>query len=841
MSRILQHCALTVCCVVFIALSAYADTQPDSGLRQNPSTVHAWTNARIVTAPGQVLEQATLVVRDGVIEAVGAKVKPPADARTWDADGLVIYPGLIEPHTHLGHKNQASDGPAAPHWNQRIRPERRALDQFDPKSGEYETLRKLGFTAAMLVPKHGIFRGSTDLVSLAEGGFEDRILNEQIAQSLSWERGGFHDYPNSQMGVIALIRQSLLDAQWYDSAWKRYRRNPKQDAPETNQGLAALQSVAGGGSPVLVDSNTVHHGWQADAIATEFGLTLWRLGNGQEYQYLNSYQNDQTPLILPLNFPKAPQVKTYEETLDVNLTALRHWDWAPSNASQLEQAGAAFCLTTSRLESPGEFFGNLRQAIERGLSEETALAALTTRPAALLGVADQLGTLSAGKRAHFIIADGGLFDEETKIHQVWIDGQQHVYHRPAPAEAVGAWDLRIAQAAGLPEAVTMELKGDAPNVSGSISYGTEEVSFEFTELDNRRLSFSFNAETLGSRGVYQWSGTLRGDALSGFGVTPSGASFQWTAAKRSDDGDEEDSKDETEEDADDWAPLARIVHPPQAYGRETQPEQPKHVFVHNATLWSSGPEGVIANGDLLITRGKVAKIGVGLTPPKGALIIDASGKHVTPGLIDAHSHIATESVNEVGQEITAEVRISDVIDSHDPNIYRQLAGGVTLSHILHGSANAIGGQCAQIKMRWGETPQGLLYENAFPTIKFALGENPKRVWSDQYPRSRMGVEQIIRDRFLAAKDYQHAWKNPKRSGPPPRRDLELEALAEILDNEREIHCHSYRQDEILALMRTAEDLGFRVGTFTHILEGYKVADVMKQHGAMGSTFSDWWA
>ena len=234
------------------------------------------------------------------------------------------------------------------------------------------------------------------------------------------------------------------------------------------------------------------------------------------------------------------------------------------------------------------------------------------------------------------------------------------------------------------------------------------------------------------------------------------------------------------------------------------------------------------------------------------MVIDGIGKHITPGLIDCHSHSAAFSINEGTQSITAEVRIQDVLNSNDITIYRELAGGLTMANILHGSANTIGGQNAVIKLRWGATPDALLYSNAVKGIKFALGENVKQSnWGDdnttRYPQTRMGVEQILRDAFSSAVEYQKKWsdynKNPKqwKKKVPPRRDLELEALVEILEGKRQIHCHSYRQDEILMLTRVAEDFGFIVGTFQHVLEGYKVADRIKEHGANASTFSDWWA
>jgi N-acetylglucosamine-6-phosphate deacetylase len=232
-----------------------------------------------------------------------------------------------------------------------------------------------------------------------------------------------------------------------------------------------------------------------------------------------------------------------------------------------------------------------------------------------------------------------------------------------------------------------------------------------------------------------------------------------------------------------------------------------------------------------------------------ALVIDGTGKYVTPGLIDCHSHSAASSINEGAQAVTAEVRIRDVLYADDINIYRQLGGGLTTANVLHGSANPIGGQNAVIKLKWGTGPNELLYKNAPQGIKFALGENVKQAnWegTNRYPQTRMGVEQVIRDAFRAAQDYRHRHKTYERNSRaqrktiPPRIDLELEALAEILEGSRLLHCHSYRQDEIMMLMRVAEDFGFTIATFQHVLEGYKVAERIAEHGAGASTFSDWW-
>ena len=243
---------------------------------------------------------------------------------------------------------------------------------------------------------------------------------------------------------------------------------------------------------------------------------------------------------------------------------------------------------------------------------------------------------------------------------------------------------------------------------------------------------------------------------------------------------------------------------------------------------------------------------------EGAKVIDGTGKHITSGIIDEHSHIAiSRGVNEWTQASTAEVRIGDVINSEDVNIYRQLAGGVTASQLLHGSANPIGGQSGLIKLRWGQTPEEMRIDGADGFIKFALGENVKQAnWGDKntvrFPQTRMGVEQVYFDHFTRALEYQAEWKNhilkvnslskkDRSKVSPPRRDIELEALLEIIEKKRFVTCHSYVQSEINMLMKTAEHFGFRINTFTHILEGYKVADKMKAHGVNASTFADWWA
>jgi imidazolonepropionase-like amidohydrolase len=260
-------------------------------------------------------------------------------------------------------------------------------------------------------------------------------------------------------------------------------------------------------------------------------------------------------------------------------------------------------------------------------------------------------------------------------------------------------------------------------------------------------------------------------------------------------------------------------------------------------VWTSAAAGILDSTDVVLRDGKIAAVGKGLTADT---TIDCTGMQITPGIIDEHSHIAiSRGVNEGTHAVTTEVRIGDVVYPDDVNIYRQLSGGVTSTHLLHGSANPMGGQLQYIKTRWGADAEELKVEGAVPTVKFALGENVKQAnWGDRYtvryPQSRMGVEEIMRDAFRTAREYEREMRagDPTK---PVRRDLQLDALVEIVSGKRNIHCHSYVQSEILMLMRLAEEFGFRVHTFTHILEGYKVAKEMAKHGARASSFADWWA
>jgi imidazolonepropionase-like amidohydrolase len=343
-------------------------------------------------------------------------------------------------------------------------------------------------------------------------------------------------------------------------------------------------------------------------------------------------------------------------------------------------------------------------------------------------------------------------------------------------------------------------------------------------------------------GSIRLTGQVTGETIAGAGDAPGAANIRWSARRTA-------AYTPTKKPDEKPSPLDKPLdfpetYPAGAFGRSELPQQPASVLIQGATIWTSGPQGTLQNADLLVTGGKISAVGPGLKAPSGAPVIDGKGMHVTPGIVDCHSHTAiSRGVNESSHAVTCEVRIGDVIDATDIGLYRELAGGVTTANVLHGSANPMGGQNQIIKFRWGALPEELKFADAMPGVKFALGENVKQSnWGDKfktrYPQTRMGVEQIMRDRFRAAQEYDAALK--KKQGLPVRRDLQLEAISEILSGKRLIHCHSYRQDEILAFLSVAREFKIKVGTLQHILEGYKVADVMAKDGVGGSTFADWW-
>lgn len=1003
---------------------------PANGPRHADPTWHALINATVHVSPTKKMDNATVVIRNGRIVSVGTE-SAPAGARVWDCKGLHVYAGFIDPYVEVTVPKPDANTPNL-HWNTHVMPQRSALDGtgIDERTGE--ALRKLGFTAAAISPSDGIFRGSAAVVSLAKGASEASADRPPVHSKLAYQavglsagRGGpgggdrgneapdvqrWSRYPGSQMGAIALIRQTLIDADWQT-------KSRETGAVITANAIDALPPfVAPGGvrpvgaatlemfpmpfaATLLFDTTDELEVLRSIKMAREFNRPAVILGSGLEFRRLQaiaeatrgktgaSPREAKVPLILPLAFPRAPRVTSIGEAESVELREMMTWEQAPTNPRRLEATGVEIALTTSKLRDRAQFRDNLLKAIKHGLNAEKALAMMTTAPAALLGLSDRMGTIEAGKIANLVVADGDLFDakggraegdkaEETKaeeskaddakadaaktdepdqqpvaggaaagrragrgtrVRDVWIDGVRHEVTAPTQKNAVGSWVVvetdGVVRDPAAEDAVTFFVS------ENSVTYRRKGRESRATNvrIQGPRVDYTIDGRLFDLEGTLIDTAVVEGDEMHGVTPMPGGKVHAWKAKRTSTDstpprlgggggagagagrggpgaergappagegaraeggerpegaaraearGGRQGRRDPEQEERDAIAAIPeKLGYPFGPYMREQLPKQGNIVFQH-ATVWTSGPAGIIDDGAVYVSGGKIVFVGTDKDWQKWMAnkrlaeleTIDCKGKHITPGIIDCHSHTGiSRGVNEGGQAVTAEVRIEDVTDPDAISWYRQLGGGVTAVNNLHGSANAIGGQNCVNKVRWGvAVPDDMHLAGAKPGIKFALGENPK--WSNagdrsnnRYPQTRMGVEALIRDRFTAAAQYTREWaayaafagdsalagmpesfkravqKYSTLSGPEsrgvvvPRRDLELEALAEILGGERLVHCHSYRQDEILMLCRVADDFRFKIGTFQHILEGYKVADEVASHSLGGSCFSDWWA
>ncbi|MCZ8011423.1 MAG: amidohydrolase family protein [Gemmatimonas sp.] len=819
-------------------------TEPIAGLRANATGFHALVGARVVTAPGQVLDNATIVIRNGVVAAVGAGMAPPAGARVWELKGLTVYPGFVDAHADLGGDTPPQGGDVGPtHWNPQVRAWFSTTANLKDDTTRRTALRSLGFGAALAVPRQGLFRGTASVVHLGDAGVRERVLRPDLAQSIGFSRsfalGG--TYPNSSMGTIALMKQTLLDAEWYGRAWGAYETSGRSILPpETSEALAALGKAVKGQQPVVFQTNNEEEYLRAFKLASEYKLTPWFRGSGQEYRLVDVLKGRPQPLIVPLNFPDAPNVANPEAASNVSLADLRHWYLAPTNPAQLAANAIPFAITADGLSSLNQFFPNLRVAVARGLTPDKALAALTTVPAGFLGIEKTHGTISVGKVANLVVSEGDLFTEEGAIRDVWVQGTRYGVTRAPQVDPRGTWTI-ASEDQGTFRSATLRLEGPLNRIRGTIEMPSRRpVNLTGVRIiaETGRLEATFNGEQLGLEGSVLLSGSVRGEEFFGWMSLPTGTDANYKGTRT-----------EAYQGPARGAVAVKVpkidlpfVRPSMEYGRSAPPAQPAAVLVRNATVWTSGPQGKLENADLLVQAGKVVRVGTGLTAPAGATVIDATGKHVTPGLIDPHTHGGVTDINESGFAIVPEVQMGDVVTHNNIWFYRQLAGGLTTTMIKHGSANPIGGENVFVKTRWGSLPDEYKIQGAPRTVKFALGENPKRN-PNRYPNTRMGVQEIIRDHFMAARDYEKEWKSweKTKTGLPPRKDLRMEALLDILNRKLLVSSHGYRADEFLALMRLTEEFGFKVQTLQHGVEAYKIADELKKSGVAAVVWSDWGA
>ncbi len=909
------------------------DPQPNGPRKRDPAW-HFLVGPTVHVDPDQLVESAIVEIRDGRIVSVtdmaAVRWALPAGAQAHDLAGMHVYAGFIDAHLAIEVPRPDRDAPGA-HWNAGVTPQRSALDVTGVPADDAKRLRGLGFAAAAIAPEGGIFAGRSAVVSLAEPPVDPSdgrapVYRPDAYHALSFSgrggpenRGEFSGYPNSQMGAIALIRQTLIDSDWRDRL-SLMSSEEARDAYLAPSCLAHLSRQQHEDAPLLFRTASELEGLRAGKIAAEFGRRFIVLGSGTEFRRLDAiaanHAEEGAPVyVLPLTLPETPDVETVGAADSVDLRDLLTWEQAPTNARRLDGAGVRVCLTAGGLRRGEKFEDNLRRAIEvGGLEPERALAMVTTAPAEVLGVSEQLGTVEPGKIANLVVATGDMFapgegsgderprrgsggGDRARVLDVWIDGERYAISEPDPPFD-GSWTFRVG------EFFSMKLEIEGEEITATEGEGEDANTGPARKVkidaDARTISFVLD-DTDDGTGTYVQSGVLGPDGVvRGTGLDPSGGAFQWTMTRAPEpdldpevepgaparaaepdaqarEGDEPADADESTGDTNKRPPEELPGYPFGAYAIGELPAQESVLFT-NATVWTSGPAGVIENGWVFIKDGKISAVGEDGPPGTAGevRVIDLAGKHITPGLIDAHSHTGiSRGVNEGGQSVTAEVRIGDVTDPDSMNWYRQLAGGVTAVNSMHGSANPIGGQTQTNKVRWGAVhPDDMHMEGAKPGIKFALGENVKQSnWESdrtRYPQTRMGVETLIRDRFAAAREYGAGLRQLESAereiadsirreidrdevradlgevtisvhATAGRRDLELETLAEILAGERLVHCHSYRQDEILMLCRVAQDFGFTIGTFQHGLEVYKVAEAVREAAIGASLFSDWWA
>lgn len=845
--------------LLFAVMLQAQETFPVNGVADKREGCYAFTNATIVTNAQNTLKNATMVIRDGKIVSVGSSgVTIPKDAVVIDCKDKYIYPSFVDIYSDYGITAPArgaggfnfnapaqitSNTKGAYGWNQAIKPETDASRVFAVDDAKARTLREVGFGTVLTHVKDGIARGTGTVVTLANQNENLVMLKEKASAHYSFNKGtSTQSYPSSVMGSIALLRQSYLDAQWYKNKPAKEGVNFSLQAWNNNQSL-----------PQIFEADDKWNDLRADRIAKEIGAQYIIKGGGNEYQRIKDIAATKATYILSLNFPQAMDVEDPNDARSVSLGDMKHWELAPTNPAAFEKANIPFCLTAADLRDPKQFLTNLRKAIEMGLSENKAMEALTKAPATLLGVYDKVGSLETGKLANFLITSGPIFSDKTTILHNWVQGDKYGVKEDAWSDIKGIYTLTLNTPSGN-ISYTLDVKSAAAanvigkdTLTGKFSHDGKLVKLSFSTVPARRPAAGAAAPAAGMGGggfggarggaaaaQYRLSGVANGNSWNGLGEDTAGNKITWTASFVSSAAANTDSARRRPN-----IPqrLSKVTYPFDGYGWEEAPKQ-ESLLIKNATVWTNEKEGKLENADVLLKDGKIARVGKNITDAT-AKVIDGTGKHVTAGIIDEHSHIAAASINEGGQSVTSEVRIADNLNPEDINIYRQLSGGVTSSHILHGSANTIGGQTQLIKLRWGANDEDLKFKGSDGFIKFALGENVKRTTStsnNRFPDTRMGVEEVLADAFARAKDYEKAMK----ADPKTKRDLELDALVEILNKKRFITCHSYVQSEITAALRVADKYGFTFNTFTHILEGYKVADKMKAQGSSASTFSDWW-
>jgi imidazolonepropionase-like amidohydrolase len=834
--------------------------QPTNGVALNKQNNFRIIHVNIYVSPTKTIENGSVVIRNGRIESVESKSSDKTDLPIVDAHNGWIVASFIELNSSLGiaqpearpvptaSQNSGKKGPY--YWNESIHPEVNPSELYVFNQTETQNLQKMGFGLVLTHQNDGIAQGSGTIVKLGSKPTE-QFEKVNFGGFYSFEKGVSQmEYPSSQVGSIALLRQAFYDAEWHG----KYGKTP-------NLSLDALNQQAKQTSFFSVPDK--YELFRALKIANEFKRTFIYFGSGQEYAYGTVWDTLKQQVVIPINFPTAFEAKDPYLANQIDFSDLKQWELAPSNPFVLMQSKVPFIVSANGIKSADEFWKNIHKALSRGWTVEDALRSLTTEPAKLIQVNTDYGTIESGKWANFTLYSKNPFLYNAKVLESFHQGERTVFESLPELELRGEHTLNIAGVkylltiSGSPERLEGKVKTLGPLVD-TMTVSTDTLTADaFVSSTKNDVSIQFILKKDSESYLFSLKGVMnsRVNIMEGDGFGPTGKRITWTSylSKKAEINSEEKNAWKV-----DTSSIGNMYFPNMPFGFKEKPRQ-ETIIIENVTVWTNEQDGIIQNATVIVENGKIKsvyKFGESFVKPLNAKVIDGTGKHLTSGIIDEHSHIAlSKGVNESGQANTSEVRMGDCINADDIDIYRQLSGGVTAAQLLHGSANPVGGQSALIKLKWGHLPEDFLIPNAPKFVKFALGENVKQAnWGDfntvRFPQTRMGVEQVYIDGFSRAQAYHEAMKkfealSPKQiektGAQPPARDLELDAMYEIVSGDRRITCHSYIQSEINMLMHVADSFGFNVNTFTHILEGYKLADKMKEHGAGCSTFADWWA
>jgi len=864
--------------------------EPETGFRV-PAI--AFRDIRIVQQPGQVIEKGNLVLRDGRVEAVGAEVAIPVDARVIDGTGLTAYPGFIDAATSSLIDPEAlkpKDEELPPDFRQNVlagsptqhrrgmTPEFLAHEHLMRTKEKLEPYRMAGFTAAHVAPLRAVAGGQGCLLALGDDPLTSCLLDQQTSSVFKLEplpaSGNVTDqYPITVMGAIAYLRQAFMDVRFDERTAVRDREprdvvlNAIGDTLITRQAMGFLADspdeidrvLAFRAGPHPLRQHYVIGGRDAARRATSLkGFSavpvILRVDHGAEPKTELQPQSDK----LTADF-KSP--------VRVQVDVQAHWKERMTTAGTLKAAGVPFAFSSIGCSGPEDFLEQLRGIIAQGVSADAVLDGLTTHGAAVVEQQYEQNGIDAGARAHVTVMNGPWENSETKVRYVVIGEELFEYNRddekpkpdtpsaaPPPAIA-GAWTVAIAAGDMKTTAATLTLTQDGEKLSGTFTSeaGDGKVISGRATVEKIELAVAIGA---GQRDVtLSFKGTHKpdDDTLSGTMKSPFGPPTEWKATRVK---AEEQAANpvalslDADEDAKPQPSVEELPSELEADRLSAAGPPGDDLLLRNGTILTGTGETLVGY-DLYIRDGTIAAIAPELPDQDGVTAIDVTGWFLTPGIIDTHSHIMISGdVNESSQSVVPEVRVKDVVRSDDEREYRALAAGVTTIRLLHGSANTIGGQDAVVKLRHGEPAAAHILNDAPQGVKFALGENPKGR-DDRFPHTRMGVEATLKRSFYEALAYRREWqkydeaKKAAADGtttlPEPRRDLRLDALVDIIEGRSFIHCHCYRADEILMLLSTADELGIKVRSLQHVLEGFKIAPEIAAHGASCSTFSDWWA